>query len=51
MHQEEGKRPVSNEKLSLDQFTRKVSNKVNLLHTLAIKGKNNPHFTFPLFRV
>ena len=42
MHQEEGKRPASNEKLSLDQFTRKVSNKVNLLHTLTIKGKNHP---------
>ena len=38
MVNEEGKRGPGNEKLSLDQFTRKVSNKNNLLHTLSIKG-------------
>ena len=42
MHQEEDKRPAGNEKLSLDQFTRKVSNKNNLLYTLSIKGKYFP---------
>ena len=40
MHHEEGKRPPCNEKLSLDQFARKVSNKNNLLYTLAVKGKD-----------
>ena len=39
MHHEEGKRPPGNEKLSLDQFTRKVSNKKDLLYTLSVKGK------------
>ena len=39
MHQEEAKQRPSNEKLSLDQFARKVSNKNNLLFTLSVKGK------------
>ena len=47
MHQEEGKRPPGNEKLSLDQFARKVSNKNNLLYTLAVKGKDD--FFPPIF--
>ena len=47
MHQEEGKRPPVNEKLSLDQFARKVSNKNNLLYTLAVKGKDD--FFPPIF--
>ena len=36
---EEAKRPPGNEKLTLDQFARKVSNKNNLLYTLSVKGK------------
>ena len=39
MHHEEAKQRPSNEKLSLDQFARKVSNKNNLLYTLSVKGK------------
>ena len=49
MHHEENKRPAANEKLSLDQFARKVSNKNNLLYTLSVKGKT-AHFPL-IFRV
>ena len=36
---EEFKRIHENERLSLDQFARKVSNKSNLFHMLSVKGK------------
>ena len=36
---EEFKRIHENERLSLDQFARKVSNRNNLLYTLSVKGK------------
>ena len=50
MHHEENKRPAANEKLSLDQFARKVSNKNNLLYTLSVKGKT-AHFPLIFFRL
>ena len=36
---EETKKSAGNERLTLDQFTRKVSSKNNLLFSLGIKGK------------
>ena len=39
MPQEEAKRDPNTEKLSLDQFARKVSSKSNLIYTLTVKGK------------
>ena len=47
-HHEEAKQSASNQKLSLDQFARKVSNKNNLLYTLSVKGKF-PHIFPPTF--
>ena len=37
---EETKKSAGNERLTLDQFTRKVSSKNNLLFSLGIKGKS-----------
>ena len=38
--QEDAKRDPDTEKLSLDQFTRKVSSKRDLIYTLTVKGKS-----------